>query len=79
MPAAPQRVTVQRIDEEHGNPLACWQKMGEPIEMNRAEIEALKADSMVPEEELPFTYTDGVVQIQAALGVNDVWLIRIEA
>ena len=79
LPAAPQRVTVQRIDEEHGNPLACWQKMGEPIEMNRAEIEALKADSMVPEEELPFTYTDGVVQIQAALGVNDVWLIRIEA
>lgn len=78
LPVAPQSVTVQRIDETHGNPLSYWKKMGEPLEMNRAETAELAANSMVPEEELPFTYENGVLRVHAALGVNDVWLIKIQ-
>lgn len=78
LPAAPGRVTVQKIDEENGNPLAYWKAMGEPLEMNRAELQALAENSTMPETELPYIYENGVLVLRAALGVNDVWLIKIE-
>ena len=78
LPAAPDRVTVQKIDEENGNPLAYWKVMGEPLEMNRAELQALAENSTMPETELPYIYENGVLVLRAALGVNDVWLIKIE-
>lgn len=78
LPAVPGHVTVQKIDEENGNPLAYWQKMGEPLEMNWAELRELAENSTVPETDLPCSYENDVLTVQAALGVNDVWLIKIE-
>lgn len=71
-------VTLRRIDEEHGNPLRLWEKMGRPDYLNRAEIEELKAKSAVEPEPWPFEWADGVLTLRVALGVNDVYGFVIE-
>ena len=78
LPKAPKSVTVQKIDEENGNPLKIWEEMGKPYEMNKAEIEAVASKSTVPEVDLPCVYENGVLTVKAELGVNDVWLVKIE-
>ncbi len=75
----PAALTVKRIDETHGNPLALWHKMGAPIPASREQIEQLKRDSEVYEEPLQYTYGDGVVTFEGNLSVNDIWLVRIDA
>ena len=75
----PERVTVRRIDEDHGNPLKLWRQMGSPDALNRAEVEALKAQSAVRAEAWPFTWEDGMLTLRAALGVNDVYGFVIES
>ena len=69
----PRRVTVKRIDEEHGNPLRLWEEMGRPDYLNRAEVAELKAKSAVEAEDWPFEWSDGVLTLRARLGVNDVY------
>ena len=73
MPEKPSRVTLKRIDEEHGNPLKLWEAMGKPDYLNRAEVEELKARSAVEGESWPFRWADGVLTLRAELGVNDVY------
>lgn len=75
----PKRVTVKRIDEEHGNPLRLWEEAGRPADMNQAEVENLKQSSAVTEEEWPFICENGMVIIQVALYVNDVYMITVHA
>ena len=72
-------VTVRRVDETHGNPLAVWQEMGAPLSLNRAEIEAIRAASAVGEEDWAFSAKDGATEVSAALGVNDVYFITMKA
>ena len=79
LPEKPRRVTLRRIDEEHGNPLKLWEEMGRPDYLNRAEVEELKARSAVNAEDWPFDWADGVLTIRAALGVNDVYGFVIES
>ena len=78
LPDRPMRVTVRRIDEEHGNPLKLWEEMGRPDYLNRAETESLKERSAVMPEDWPFTWADGVLTLRAELGVNDVYGFVIE-
>ena len=77
-PIKPRRVTVRRIDEEHGNPLRLWEEMGKPDYLNRAEVEDLKARSAVVPESWPYDWEDGVLTLRASLGVNDVYGFVIE-
>ena len=77
-PEKPRRVTLRRIDEEHGNPLRLWEEMGRPDYLNRAEVEDLKRRSAVLPEAWPFDWADGVLTIRAALGVNDVYGFVVE-
>ena len=74
---APARVTVKRIDEDHGNPLCVWQEMGSPVSLNRAEVEAIRERSEVREEAWPYEWRNGVLTIEASLGVNDVYCFNI--
>ncbi|MBQ6120311.1 MAG: hypothetical protein IJI59_01080, partial [Clostridia bacterium] len=74
----PRRVTVRRIDEDHGNPLKLWEAMGRPDALNPVEVEALKDKSAVRPETWPFTWENGVLTVRAALGVNDVYGFVIE-
>ncbi len=74
---APTAVTVRRIDETHGNPLRLWEEMGSPISLNRAEVRDLTERSAVSDEPCSFRYENGVLTLQAELGVNDVVFFRV--
>ena len=74
---APKRVTVQKIDEDHGNPLKLWQEMGSPMDMKPADAARIDEAASLAEEEQPYTYKDGRLHMAAVLGVNDVHLIKI--
>ena len=74
---APAKVTLQRIDEDHGNPLKVWETMGRPQDMNREEVKKLKEASAVTEEDLQFTYKNGKIVFSASLAVNDIYCIHL--
>lgn len=78
LPAEPKNVTVRRIDDEHGNPLAIWETVYKRRnDLNAAEIEDIRTRSAVRPEPLSFVYADGKLTMSTALGVNDVCLIEI--
>ena len=76
-PEAPRQVLLRRVDEEHGNPLKLWENMGRPQDLNRREVEQLKRQSAVNDESWPFAYENGVLTLEAELGVNDVYYFQI--
>lgn len=78
LPRKPKRVYLQRIDDNHCNPLKLWEKMGSPQVPTPTQLEELKARSALTEEELPIDYSDGVLTVTAKLGVNDIWFVRVE-
>ncbi len=73
----PERVLAYRIDEEHCNPLKLWERDGRPIDLNRSEIERLKEESSMKAEEWEYQYAEGVITVEAELGVNDLYFFRI--
>lgn len=73
----PQNVILERIDEDHCNPLKVWEEMGCPADLNAGEIELLKEKSSMVEESIPWEFTDGKLSFRAELAVNDVYFIRI--
>lgn len=77
MDAAPRMVYMERIDQEHCNPLKVWEDMGSPQVPNPAQAAVIIEESEMRAEELPFVYEDGKVKMSVALGVNDVYCIRI--
>jgi xylan 1,4-beta-xylosidase len=74
---APSKVTVTRIDEEHGNPYKYWLEKGEPLHLNKAEVQDIIDKTAVKEQDLPFGFENGTVTIETGLGVNDVVFIRV--
>lgn len=78
LPEEPARVTVRRVDETHGNPLAVWEQMGSPVSLNRAEVEEIKAKSAVTAEPAAFAWEDGEAVIRTSLGVNDVVFFELK-
>ena len=78
MPVRPERVTVRRVDEDHGNPLKMWEEMGKPLSLNRAEVSALKEKSDVLPESWPFAWENGCLTLEGELGVNDVYFFEIQ-
>ena len=48
--ASPVKVTIERLDDTHGNALACWQAMGEPEYPDRSQLALLEAASYTKEE-----------------------------
>jgi xylan 1,4-beta-xylosidase len=74
----PLHVSMQRIDEEHCNPLKLWEEMGAPQDLNRAEAKLLKKRSEMVMEAIEYDYVDGVLQFSVDLAVNDIYLITIE-
>ena len=76
--AKPQCVQLCRIDEDHGNPLKCWQAMGEPEDMTPAQVQQVIAESAVDYAPVPYEYADGKLTVKTELGTNDLVFIRIE-
>lgn len=73
----PKNVILQRIDEEHCNPLKIWEQMGSPKDMTPLQVKDIINKTVVKEENMAFSYEDGKVMLSASLGVNDVYFIRI--
>ena len=76
--AKPQCVQLCRIDEDHGNPLKCWQAMGEPEDMTPAQVQQVIAESAVDYAPVAYEYADGKLTVKTELGTNDLVFIRIE-
>lgn len=76
-PKAPKAVILERIDEDHCNPLKIWQEQGCPEELNQVEVAQIIKQSAMIEEELPYDYSGGCVSFIVELGVNDIYFIRI--
>lgn len=74
---APKKVSMFRIDSEHCNPYELWQEAGCPKDLNKKEVKDLLSKSEMIEEEAEYSYENGSVRINAALGVNDVYFFRI--
>ena len=74
---APKRVYLQRIDEEHCNPRKIWEEMGSPNDLTKAEAESIKKASEMTDEDVEYVYENGVLHTKAALGINDIYFIRI--
>lgn len=75
--AKPQSVQLCRIDEEHGNPLKCWQAMGEPEDMTPAQVQQVMDESAVDYAPAPYEYADGKLTVKTELVTNDLAFIRI--
>lgn len=74
---APEKIILERIDEEHCNPMEIWVNQGCPDNLNSEEVAEIIKQSAMIEEELSYTYEVGVVTLIVELGVNDVYFIRI--
>lgn len=74
----PERVYLQRIDENHCNPLKIWEEMGKPNDLTKKEAEYIMESSKMENENLDYTYTDGKAVMEIKLGVNDLYFLRIE-
>ena len=68
------RVSVRYVDDEHGNTLGAWQKMGSPQYPTQAQIEELREQSrtVAPDNE---TLTDGTITLR--LSVNALALLQV--
>lgn len=75
--AEPQDVLLERIDEEHCNPLKIWEEQGCPADLNAEEVKAIIEESAMKEEKMEYRYEENMLCLDANLGVNDVYLIQI--
>lgn len=73
----PRRVFLQRIDEVHCNPRKVWEEMGSPNDLNQEEVDAIIRASDMQDEEIAYTYENGVLHTDITMDVNDVYFIRI--
>ena len=74
----PKRVVMERIDEEHGNPLKIWEEMGKPEELKQVEREEMIRQTKVEKEEVRYNWKENGLTMKSELGVNDIYLYTIE-
>jgi beta-xylosidase len=66
-----------KIDDDHCNPQAEWKKLGSPRYLSKEQIETIKQNSALREEDLAYTYKGGVLRLAIDLDVNDIQLITV--
>jgi xylan 1,4-beta-xylosidase len=73
------RVTHYRIDEQHSNSYAAWQRMGSPVAPTRAQYDELREAGqlqMLPAASVPIS--KGMAQIDFTLPRQGVSLLLLE-
>ncbi len=70
------RVSIQRVDEAHGNPMPAYRSMGRPRYPTQAQIEALNKASALPAPEIR-KLEKGVLNL--TLPVNGLAVIEVQA
>lgn len=73
----PISVKLQRIDENHCNPLKVWENNGSKPDLTALEVEEIKKQSNLIEEDVEFLYEDGKLTCQVEMAVNDVYHVKI--
>lgn len=73
----PQKVTIRRIDEDHGNPLRVWENMGAHQVPAPQEVRRISEASAVLSEQMPHTYDNGQINLRVRLGDNDIAFVEI--
>lgn len=71
-------VSVERIDEDHGNPIIYWKEMGSPTYIKKEQADIIKEQSKVVPEKLNFEQSNGVVSIKLAVSIHGVALVSIK-
>lgn len=73
----PKEVFLERIDEEHCNPLQLWEEMGSPQELTNKQKEMLLGETALKMEGVSYEYTEHRLTLKAEMGVNDVWIYAL--
>lgn len=75
--AEPSAVMIRRIDETHGNPLKLWQAMDSPQVPNKVQVQEISEKSAVHSEAMAYHFENGVLELEARLGDNDICFIEV--
>ena len=68
---------MERIDEEHCNPLKIWESWGCPEELEIGQRQDMINATKMQREPMEYQFEHGYLAVQAELGVNDIYLITI--
>jgi xylan 1,4-beta-xylosidase len=74
----PRTAWIERIDDDHTNPRALWQTMGEPEYLSALQVEQLETASVLRKESQPWTYEAGNIDLAVGLPPQSVAAITIE-
>jgi xylan 1,4-beta-xylosidase len=77
LPVSPKNVTLERIDENHCNPLRIWNEMGKPGRLNKDEVDDIIRKSTLVKETLLPVFEDNCLKLEGRLGVNDIHCYKI--
>jgi xylan 1,4-beta-xylosidase len=69
---------VERIDEQHANPLRAWMEMGSPAYPDRGQIETLAKASELRREAIPGDSRDGGFSMELVIEPHSVVAVTIE-
>lgn len=73
----PKLAYMERIDEEHCNPLKIWESWGCPEELKIGQRQEMINVTKMQREPIGYQFEHGYLAVQAELGVNDIYLITI--
>lgn len=73
----PKAVFLERIDEEHGNPLKVWEGWGSPEDLKPQEKETLIRQTKVEKEDAAYRFEKGCLILEPELGVNDIYMFTV--
>lgn len=59
----PRAIYIERIDQDHANPVLLWKEMGEPKYLTDVQTQQLRAESRLLKEVIPCHYQDGTVTV----------------
>ena len=76
IPAKPDSVSLQKIDEQNCNPLKIWEEMGMPV-LNKEQTADIIARSAPKNEKVEIKFEDGKLILSDMLGINDIHFYTI--
>ncbi len=76
--AQPEKVTLRRIDEDHGNPLKIWEKCGAPTIPTPAQVQEIIDLSAIHPEAVEYSFDHSYLTFTVTLAENDIYFIEVE-
>nr|WP_039695736.1 hypothetical protein [Streptococcus gallolyticus] len=70
-------VELQRIDQNHCNPLKTWEELGKPKDLRQDEVAKIIKETSLVTEKTPYVIEENTVTVDAQLKVNDIYLFTI--